>query len=350
MASDDVAQRSSTSDRPPTPEVAEQDIAPDGDVILVVGAEGVRLRVYSQCLRAASKVFRVMFGPDWSEGQALSAKSPKEVVLDDDDAFAMRIVCLVLHHDDGVPEVLTPKQIATIAVVSDKYDLAAALRLLSARWLWHKVGFSLIDMGHRAVAAFLLDKNRLFESFAMDLIMYWSDSYRGLLGDEIIGQFMTSETICKPSFACLTHKCDPKLTLAGELERRRLRMRLDLAEFLLKASCDRPNGGCSLGNAQCSWAKKRVEGYRTFISGSGSPSLSMDPLSTIVDKIRSAASEHDMAKSLQCYGGSSFGRSQEHEPLRVDETFEGKLAVIRKRAALCIDCLRAREHCKVDHD
>jgi hypothetical protein len=43
-------------------------IAADGDVILVVGPEEVQLRVHSLFLKAASKPFSAMFGPDWREG------------------------------------------------------------------------------------------------------------------------------------------------------------------------------------------------------------------------------------------------------------------------------------------
>jgi len=51
--------------------VVSKDIAQDGDVILIVGDEKVRLRVYSQYLGSASDIFSAMFGPDWSEGQKL---------------------------------------------------------------------------------------------------------------------------------------------------------------------------------------------------------------------------------------------------------------------------------------
>ena len=42
-------------------------IAADGDVILVVEPEKVKLRVLSLFLKAASKPFSAMFGPDWKE-------------------------------------------------------------------------------------------------------------------------------------------------------------------------------------------------------------------------------------------------------------------------------------------
>lgn len=81
------------------------DIAPDGDVILFVGPEKTPLKVYSQCLRAASKVFRVMFGPDWSEGKGLTSRSPREIPLEEDDASALRTILCVLHHRNAeVPD------------------------------------------------------------------------------------------------------------------------------------------------------------------------------------------------------------------------------------------------------
>jgi hypothetical protein len=44
------------------------EIAPDGDLLLIVGPEETRLRVHSMSLMAASKPFSVMFGPDGKEG------------------------------------------------------------------------------------------------------------------------------------------------------------------------------------------------------------------------------------------------------------------------------------------
>src|SRR5437667_9691364 len=112
----DTAKRNDKPDR-----VA--DISPDGDVILIVGVENLRLKVYSQCLRSASKIFGAMFGPDWTEGQRLSKESPTEVPLLEDDADAMWMICCIVHHrNDLVPQHLTAKEVLQIAIEVDKYE------------------------------------------------------------------------------------------------------------------------------------------------------------------------------------------------------------------------------------
>lgn len=59
---------------------AVAEISPDGEIILVVGPQAVQLKVNSLFLRSASKVFGAMLGPNWSEGQALSKESPREIL------------------------------------------------------------------------------------------------------------------------------------------------------------------------------------------------------------------------------------------------------------------------------
>lgn len=175
------------------------DIAPDGNVILVVGPEKAPLKVYSQCLRAASKVFRVMFGPDWSEGQGLASQSPPEIPLEEDDASAFRIILCVLHHHNAeVPdsEGLSPTEVLNIAVAADKYDLAVALKFAATEWLKPKKGLDLMDMGRLMTAALLLQDARMFAEQAMDLVLQWSGSYMALLDDAIINQFLPFKSVC----------------------------------------------------------------------------------------------------------------------------------------------------------
>ncbi|KUJ21312.1 uncharacterized protein LY89DRAFT_577242 [Mollisia scopiformis] len=81
-------------------------IAADGDVILVVGPEKVKLRVHSLFLKAASKPFSVMFGPDWKEGHnMLGRDGPVELPLPEDNAAALKLICAIIHHQNNkVPQ------------------------------------------------------------------------------------------------------------------------------------------------------------------------------------------------------------------------------------------------------
>ncbi|CZT07043.1 uncharacterized protein RAG0_12649 [Rhynchosporium agropyri] len=83
-------------------------IAADGDVILVVGPEKVKLRVLSLFLKAASEPFHAMFGPDWKEGHdMLDRDTPVELLLPEDNALALKVICAVLHHrNNEVPQTL----------------------------------------------------------------------------------------------------------------------------------------------------------------------------------------------------------------------------------------------------
>lgn len=126
-----------TAHIPAQPEVVE--IAPDGDVILVIGTSDnmIKLKVHSICLKLASKVFAAMFGPNWLEGKAVSKDDPKEVALPEDDPAAMRKICQILHQQ--VPargeDELTATEIARIALVAEKYDMGLPLSPFIDDWL-----------------------------------------------------------------------------------------------------------------------------------------------------------------------------------------------------------------------
>jgi hypothetical protein len=173
------------------------DISPHGDVVLIVGEENIRLRVHSQCLRSASKIFGRMFGPDWSEGQRLSEESPTEVPLLEDDADAMRTICCIVHHrNDLVPEYLTAEEVLQIAIEADKYDLKIALKYASAEWLRPRVSAERVEMGYLLAAAFLFDNTDIFMAHTLTLILHHNGSYLDFLDDEFTSQIIPSRIFC----------------------------------------------------------------------------------------------------------------------------------------------------------
>jgi hypothetical protein len=183
------------------------DISPDGDIVLVVGPRNVRLRIQSQVLRYASKVFGAMFGPTWSKGQGLSKESPREVRLVEDDADALQIICCVIHHrNNNVPQSLIPKEVLQIAIEADKYDLNVALKYARVQWLKPRGRPERVDMGYLLAAAFLFGDIDMFVAHALELILHYTGSYLEFLDDEI-----TSPTVPWKTF-CNVYPCVPRRT------------------------------------------------------------------------------------------------------------------------------------------
>ena len=173
------------------------DISPDGDVVLVVGPQNVRLKIQSQVLRCASKVFSAMLGPTWSKDQGVSTGSPREIRLAEDDADALRIICCVVHHrNDDVPLSPTPKEVLQIAIEADKYDLNIALKYVRAQWLKPRGKPEREDMGYFLAAAFLFGDMDMFVAHALALILHHTGSYLDFLDDEITGQILSWKTFC----------------------------------------------------------------------------------------------------------------------------------------------------------
>ncbi|KAK4891354.1 hypothetical protein LTR27_010008 [Elasticomyces elasticus] len=73
-----------------------------------------------------------MLGPHYLEGQApRSAEQPKEVQLPDDDPNAMNVLLALIHFQDPDKKkaLISPAELANLAVAVDKYDCITALAL-----------------------------------------------------------------------------------------------------------------------------------------------------------------------------------------------------------------------------
>ncbi|KAK3380727.1 hypothetical protein B0T24DRAFT_664659 [Lasiosphaeria ovina] len=282
----------------------------DGDLILVVGPEQVRLMVCSQVLRCASKVFDVMFGPRWSEGRDLSSTSPKEVPLEEDDAEAMRTVCCVLHHrNDMVSEDPSPDEILKIAIEVDKYDLAIALKFQLAQWLQppktnpNQPQPEMIDLGRLMAAAFILSKKDEFASLTLDLVMNYTASYLDFLEDDTMNESIPFKIIYL-------------------LEERRNRMRADLWKLLLdgvKLVCTQPS--------RCTWRGSPADSCRALLDTFGPSKQLNNSISSMVEKM----GDIQKAQSYQC----SYKHHAEFKGYRDD------VEMAKAWATICTDCVRS---------
>lgn len=172
-------------------------IAADGDVTLVAGPSRVKLRVHSLFLKAASKPFSAMLGPNWVEGHnMLDRDGPVELPLPEDDAAALKIICAIIHHrNNEVPQTLAAGDALSVAVTADKYDFVDALKFASGNWLRpgkNEAG----DLMLLTTAAYLFQNAQAFKELTRALILNHDGPYLGLLCKEV--EFaVTWRIVCK---------------------------------------------------------------------------------------------------------------------------------------------------------
>ncbi len=173
----------------PTNTLSEMhDIAPAGDIVLIVGDGKTRLRVHSVCMRTVSRVFDAMFGPHFSEGQPSKGVLPKEILMPDDNAAAMTTICNVVHHrNDVLPDALESREVVQVALAADKYDCVLALKYVMIRWLDFKNPVTFTDLGHFMRAAYVFDNSNAFRRITQMLITGTSNSYHHLIGERYDG-------------------------------------------------------------------------------------------------------------------------------------------------------------------
>lgn len=161
------------------------DIAADGDVILVVGPEKIRLRVHSLNLKATSKPFSAMLGPIWKEGRDLLQDGSVELPLPEDNAKAMEYICATLHHQNKMlPVTMTPLDVLEVAVVADKYDLVDALRFASESWL-HARNAKADELMVLTAASYAFQNVQAFRDLTRTLILDYEGSYLSLATERI---------------------------------------------------------------------------------------------------------------------------------------------------------------------
>lgn len=144
-----------------------------GDAILVLNDGNLKLKVDTHMLRAASPVFKTMFGPDFADGQGLSYQTPKEIPLED-DAEAMTTICKIVHlKNDTLPETLAPAQMLALARIADKYFLQEATKMAMRIWLTAPQTTNLEDL---LEAAILLDDPFGFNHITEIMILHHKPS------------------------------------------------------------------------------------------------------------------------------------------------------------------------------
>ena len=231
------------------------EISPDGDLILIVGPEEAKLRVHSMFLTLVSKPFSAMLGPDWKEGHdLLDSNKPAEILLPEDNAAALEIICSIIHHQNrDVPRTLAAGDILAVAVTADKYDCIRALRFASESWLRSSrdEASSLMLL---TAAAYLFQDAQAFKEITRALILDHHGPYLALSCEEIESAMTWRSSVSTPMT-----RLDILLTgeRKGLLEEQRGFARLKVAEILISGV----NDGTGLCVHKCGWTSKYAYAY-----------------------------------------------------------------------------------------
>lgn len=159
------------------------DIAPDGDVTLVIGQEETTFKVYSQVLKSASRAFAAMLNPQFSEGRKLAEDGSTTIPLPEDDPEAMEILLTVLHHQhDGWLDHLKfdGSFILRVIIATDKYDCKMAMKLAAEAWCGRAIGILDIktdELFDWLKAAYWFDLEQAFKDLSFRLILEHRGSF-----------------------------------------------------------------------------------------------------------------------------------------------------------------------------
>lgn len=232
-----MADQESTS---PIPVLSDEAIAKDGDLTLVVGAgeHVIKLQVYSQCLKAASKVFKAMLTPPWKESQDLANGKDPKVLLPDDDPLAMREICRIIHHqkmpDSDKPP---PERLLQMAIVADKYDFCHALSPYVSVQLSSIMPETSAQRMYCFAAMRLVGTRAQNWSWIFDLVGKQIGPFGGFLNNNLIGMTVKFKDLSKCWIPVMLSTRSLLTARADHLEQVLMRLRLELTQYLVKPSC-----------------------------------------------------------------------------------------------------------------
>ncbi|KAF2183159.1 hypothetical protein K469DRAFT_690264 [Zopfia rhizophila CBS 207.26] len=192
------------------------EIAADGDVILVVGLEKVKLRVRSLFLKAASKPFSAMFGPGWKEGHnMLDRDGLVELPFPEDNAAALKLICAIIHHRNQKKSFkhLPQATLWELLLRRTSYACVNALKFAGGNWLQPRK-FEASNLLLLTAAASLFRNAQAFKEITKAMILNHSSPYLALSCEEV-----------EPTMPW---------TVISLLEEERSFARLKLAEILLE--------------------------------------------------------------------------------------------------------------------
>ncbi|KAK3492188.1 uncharacterized protein B0T23DRAFT_441661 [Neurospora hispaniola] len=323
-----------------------REISATGDIILVVGAPDsedpqLRLRVQSTILREASTVFRTMLSPPWVESQGISAENPKEIQLPEDEPKAMEVVCLALHFRNNLmnPHWLEEQggqRMLHVAILIDKYDLKAPMKLITDIWFRQSMGCITEESIYRMAAAWTLEEEKFFAQYSWIVMITYPGPYAKLLSDEPFRE-----------------RLPPQIFFLLAERSSNLRIRF-LDSVCREAGFDRGRMACdSTRDCNCEWKKSLQSRFRPIWERLTQHSTSQEPICSIlsiIDELIPLAEEQKVLQKSWCNDIEQVHNEKIWNPnfcTRFDwsgSTIFSRLPEwMERETSLCLRCLREDE-------
>ncbi|KAH6682327.1 hypothetical protein F5X68DRAFT_263302 [Plectosphaerella plurivora] len=168
------------------PKPAEAHVTDIADLGIVVSAT-TKIFVNASVLRNASKVFRIMLGPDFLEGHTIVNSSNRQIPfidLPEDKPKAMLTLMRLLHHrhrDIELAGQLECNVVHEIAVLADKYDVCDAVRSVLATLPIALDQAPPKDLWYVLSAAYLVGHRGAFSNISVQLLLEGSVPFLDLV-------------------------------------------------------------------------------------------------------------------------------------------------------------------------
>lgn len=165
------------------PEVTYAEPAdPEGDLQLNIKSDAKTvyrsLRVSSKVLKLASPVFCAMFASPFKEGRLLRDTSDPSIDVVEEYPPAMELTLRILHHQvDHMPSTLKPRELAEVALQSDKYFCTAAV----GPWILYRygrlhAGATTEEYGYAMLASYIF-RSQNFRTITMEAVKHLSPGF-----------------------------------------------------------------------------------------------------------------------------------------------------------------------------
>lgn len=230
-------------------------VAPDGDVIFVLGGGTDKVQVQSSIMKSASPVFSAMLAGHFREGQMLhdaaASGLPVEIPLPGDDFEAFKLICIAIHRQASTTQYWPSEEVLMrVLQIADKYNLIDSVFLSMEFWARKYVPDPTLNHFLLMIICHQIKSQELFQLFSRSLVLNHGGSFMSLAAqnEQHICDSVPHGTIYKlacESCAPLLHSMLNRAICPGALEEMRATMMRRITKFINAELMARFNNGHS---------------------------------------------------------------------------------------------------------